>query len=111
MRAPLHPRLAPDPPSASEISTGDFTNRDYESHATYTPGIYSRPFSSHTQSGAGKRGHADSSQGEKRQIAQAKFVCSACEGVPIPASRHLETLRFSPGSFRPRATFYRAVHS
>ena len=85
MRAPLHPRLTPDPPSASEISTGDFVNRDYESHATYKPGIYSRPSSSHAQSGARKRGQIAARQ-TRGAILPKPRLCA----LLIPVARHLK---------------------
>ena len=60
-------------------------NRDYESHATYKPGIYSRPSSSHTQSGAGKRVQAAASQARGAILPKPR-LCA----LLIPVARHLE---------------------
>ncbi|KAM0701449.1 hypothetical protein Q7P35_011811 [Cladosporium inversicolor] len=79
MRAPLHPRLTPDPPPASEISTGDFVNRDYESHG-YIPARHlfaTLPAATHSLAPASVLLATRARGAIILHIALAKIVCSA----------------------------------
>lgn len=109
MRAPLHPRLTSDPPPVIEISTGDFTIRDHESHATSS--AFNRdPLEScsHTQSGAGQRVRAGATVPARAKGAILPWprLCA----LSIPVKRHLDPLDSCPLPFGRKPYSHRAAH-